>query len=146
MKSSPFAALAARVDEGFKVFLINPATGKRILDEDDRPAYIEVLSGDSEVAEKFDRDRQKKANDAAASSLLTGTKEDDETPELVAKIAALTVGWHLVDPVSRSVIDVPCTPDNALALYNGRETRWIYRQVMPQAATIANFMQRSSGD
>lgn len=141
-KTNLFASLAARVDEGFKVRLINPATGKTIKDKDGKEAFIEVLSGDSAAAEAFDRERQKKANDAAAMSLLSGTQEDDEVPETVAKVAALTKSWHLVD-LSGEVIDVPCTRENALMLYNGRETKWIYRQVMPQAGTIANFMRPS---
>lgn len=144
-KTNPFAALAARVDDGFRVRLINPATGKAIKDKNGAEAFIEVLSGDSAAADAFDRQRSRKANDAAAKSLLTGAQEEEDAPEIVAKIAALTVSWHLVDPETGEVLDVLCTTENALLLYNSRATRWIYRQVMPQAGTIANFMARSSG-
>jgi len=145
MKTSAFAGLAAQVDKPFRVHIIHPATGRTVADKDGNPAFIEVLSADSTAAETFDRERQRKLNDAAKSTLLAGTATpDDETPEVVAKLAALTSAWHLVDIATGEVIDVPCTPENAQELYVSRATRWIYLQVMPQAANIANFLPPSS--
>jgi hypothetical protein len=137
--TNPFAGLAAQVDRGHRVTIIDPRTGKAIRDKAGKSAYVEILSGDSAVAENFDREQARRIKGQDST-------DDDDTPLAIAKLAALTSGWHLVDMISLDIIDVPCTRDNAESLYAARETRWIYKQVLPAALDIGNFMKPSTGN
>jgi hypothetical protein len=144
MTTSPFAALGARVHDGFKVKLIDPVTGLPIVSKDGQEAFIEVLSTDSEQARAFDRERQRAASRLISTGQQDTLIDEDGTIVAIKRTAVLTKSWHLVDPASGEPIDYPCTRENAEALYMAPETRWIYRLAVVGSANTANFMKRSS--
>jgi hypothetical protein len=141
--SSKFGALAANVSESYKVVLIDPFTDQPIIDKSGNPAFIEVLSADSDEGRAFDRERgvalTRKALRRGGQSI-----DDDALEQNVAKLARLTKAWHLVDPVLLEPINVECSVENAADLYSSGGTAHIFRQVWLGANEPANFMRRSS--
>jgi hypothetical protein len=140
---SKFGALAANVSEAFKVEIIDPLTDEVIKDKDGKVAYVEVGSTDSDEARKFDKARRAVFTRRAIRGRNQEIIEDDQLEENIAKLARLTKSWHLVDPATQEVIDVPCNEANALELYSEPGTTYIYRQVWVGASGTANFIKRS---
>jgi len=141
---SKFAALAADVSQSFKVEIIDQITDLPIVDKDGNKAFIEVLSTDSDAGRAFDKDQRSAYRRKAMKSRNGIAEPNDPFEENVAKCAALTKTWHLVDPFTREVIDVPCTVDNAKELYGEAGMNWLFVQVWVAANDAANFMNRSS--
>ena len=141
---SKFGSLSASVEETFRVVLIDPISEAPITDKSDPPktAYIEVYSTDSDAGRNFDREQRSAFMRRAGRG--RGQPDDDGLEQNIAKLALLTKSWFLVDPVTREVIDVPCTPDNARELYSQGGTAYIFRQVWIEASAPANFIKRSS--
>lgn len=142
--SSKFAALAANVSQSFKVEIIDQITDLPIIDKDGKKAFIEVLSTDSEAGRAFDRDQRAAYRRKAMKSRNGIAEPPDQLEENVAKCAALTKSWHLVDPTTREVIDFPCGVDAAKELYGEPGMNWLFVQVWVAANDAANFMKRSS--
>lgn len=141
--TSKFDALAAEVDVPFKVILIDPLTDGPILDNDGNKAFIEVLSDNSTEGQLFDKESRRVTN----TRLMAGRKEavanEDGVETNKRKTARLTKSWHLVDPVTHEVIDVPCTQAFALELYMSNRTHHIWQQVWMGAIEPGNFIKRS---
>ncbi|MGE0290332.1 MAG: hypothetical protein AB7I42_24890 [Bradyrhizobium sp.] len=139
---SKFSALAANVADAFRVELVDPISDDILRDLNGAPAYIDVLSTDSEAAREFDAEARKRAFRAARKS-RTGMPDDiDQLEENQRKLAKLTRGWHLVDPGTREVIDVPFSERDALELYSEPGMNWLFQQVFVGAANAGNFMKR----
>ncbi len=141
---SKFAALAANVADTYRVEIIDEITDEVLKDKDGNPAYIDVLSTDSDAGREFDRELRAKQRRSAMKSRNGMPDDSDPLEENQRKLARLTKGWHLVDPNTREVIDVPCTPSNALELYSEKGTNWIFVQAWVGATKAANFMKRTS--
>lgn len=139
---SKFAALAADVATPCRVELLDPITDEAIKDKKGNPAYIDILSTDSAAAREFDAGERRRVTEKAIKGRSADLPDQLETN--VAKAAKLTKAWHLVDPVSRDVIDVPCNAENALELYSEPGMGWLFSQVWVGAANPANFMKRSA--
>lgn len=142
--SSRFAALGANVSTPFQVELLDLKTDLPIKDKDGRVAFIEVLSNDSKEAREFDKQRRAASTRRIMrSGSANSAGDDDQLEGNIAKLAHLTKKWHLVDPVAKEVIDVPCTEEAAIELYSDPDTHYIYRQVWVACIDTANFMTRS---
>lgn len=143
--SDPFAALGANIDAPSRMELTD-GNDVVIRDKDGNPAYIDMLSPDSEPARAVDRQVGK----AFTRKIRTGKARevDDEDPieTQVEKLVAVTTGWSLVDPATRERLDVPFSPANARALYSSPKTGWIRRRAWTYHNNEANFMQRSAKD
>lgn len=142
--TSKFAALAANVADTFRVELIDPITDAVLTDAQGNPAYIDVLSTDSEAGRAFDREARARAVRSARKSRSGMPDDVDQLEENQQKCARLTKGWHLVDPHTRAPIDVPCNPANAAELYSEPGMNWLFVQVFAGAANPGNFMKRGS--
>ncbi|GEM_PF-2107430 len=142
--SSKFAALAANVSQAFRVEIIDQITDLPIIDKDGKKAFIEVLSTDSDAGRAFDKDQRAALRRKAMKSRNGMAEPGDQLEENIQKCAALTKAWHLVDPATREVIDVPCTAENAAELYAVPGMNWLFVQVWVAANDAANFMTRSS--
>lgn len=138
-----FAGLAASTATGFRAPIIDPVESEPISDKAGKPAYIEVLSSDSEVARTFDRENGKRQDRKILAGRSNEVLDDDPHARNAARMAALTVGWYLVDPQTGEPIDVPFSDANAVELYSDPDTAWLYRTAFVGATTIANFMKRS---
>jgi len=140
---SKFAGLAANVADSFKVVLISPETDLPIKDGDGKEAYIEVMSQDSDVARAFNLDQNKAINRKVFGGRGQELAETDDLAVSIARMAKLTRSWYLVDPSTGSLIDVPYSEADAVALYTAPETHWIYRQALVGSAALRNFIKRS---
>jgi hypothetical protein len=139
---SKFGALSANVAETFKVELIDPGTDLPIVDKQGNTAFVEVLSGDSEVGREFDKQRRKQQMMRAMRGRNQMLAQEDPLDENQAKLARLTRSWHLVEPGTGELVDLPCNEQTALELYSDGGAQWLYRQVFLGANEVANFIKR----
>ncbi len=101
-----FSKLAAKVDQAFVQEILSPFTGEVLKDKNGKAAFVEVYSADSQIGRQYDRDQRLAFNTKAK----TGDIEiQDQFDANIAKCAALTKSWHLVDPTTLDPIDEPCT-------------------------------------
>lgn len=114
--------------------------GKTIHDKDDRPFFIDVYSEDSAVGRRFDKEQR----DQALANARNGVEQPTQLEINIAKCAALTAGWYLVDPETLDPIDEPCTVENAKELYSLPLTTWIWLQPWAAANNHVNFIKRSA--
>ncbi len=114
--------------------------GEQIIDKDGKPFFIDVYSEDSARGRKFDKEQR--------AELLANARNNIEQPQQIdiniAKCAALTAAWHLVDPETSEVIDEPCTFETARELYSLPLTTWIWLQPWAAANNHVNFIRRSA--
>jgi hypothetical protein len=135
-----FGSLAAN-DTPFRVVLIDPVSGSAIQDNDGKEAYVEVRAADGAAGRKFDKEERAAAIERARKGVTDAPA--DPLERNIAKCAALTVGWYLVDPDTSEEIAVPCTVDNAKEFYSLPATNW-FLQVWIRATDNGNFSQRSA--
>lgn len=140
---SKFGSLSSGMAASYRVKLIDPLTDMPLKDKDGAQAYIDVQSAQSETGRSFDRMRQQ----ASLSRMNLGTVVEDEADPLkqnAEKLAALTVGWHLVDPVTKEALDVECSREAAAELYILPHAYPFYLQGWVAAHRSGNFMKGSS--
>ncbi|MBN9007240.1 MAG: hypothetical protein J0H40_17720 [Rhizobiales bacterium] len=139
-----FGSLAAPLAEVYRVEIIYPKTDKVICDKDGNPAWIDVLPSDGEAGRAFDKE-ERTASFRRARRSRSGVDESVDQLELnIAKCAALTKDWYLVDPETKEKIDVPCTAENAKELYSSPGMNWLFVQPFTAAHDPANFMKSSA--
>src|SRR6185369_11727770 len=114
--------------------------GKPILDKDGKPFFIDVYSEDSARGRKFDKEQR----DEMLANARNGIEQPQQIEINIAKCAALTAAWHLVDPETLEAIDEPCTAENAKELYSLPLTTWIWLQPWAAANNHVNFIKRSA--
>jgi hypothetical protein len=137
---SKFAGLELEVETPFRLILVHPVTRQPMRNGDGEPAYIDHYSSDSEIARKHQRTIQRRR--LAMRGRMKITPEEIEA-EAVDILAALTVGWHLVD-LKGNVIDLPFSQDNARELYSNPAVSWLREQIDESTADRSNFSQGSS--
>jgi hypothetical protein len=137
-----FGKLAAD-DKPFRVELIDPVNGQVIKDKDGKAAYIDVRAADGAVGRKYDKEERASELEKARKGLVALDAPADPVERNIAKCAALTAAWHLVDPDTGEKIDVPCTVENAQEFYSLPATNW-FVQVWIKATNNANFTGRSA--
>ncbi|MEH2508694.1 hypothetical protein V1291_000048 [Nitrobacteraceae bacterium AZCC 1564] len=142
--TSKFAALAADVSQTHRVELIDQITDKPIVDKAGNKAFIEIYSTDSPQGLAFDKEQRAAFRRKAMKSRNGVAEPPDQLDENIQKAAVLTKSWHLVDPSTSEVIDVPCTRENAIELYSSPGMNWLFVQVWVATTDAANFMKRSS--
>lgn len=114
--------------------------GKQIVDKNGNPFFIDVYSEDSAVGRRFDKEQRDKAFKYARD----GIEQPTQIEINIAKCAALTAAWHLVDPETLEPIDVPCNADEAKELYSLPLTTWIWVQPWAAANNHINFIKHSA--
>lgn len=138
--SFDFGSLSGAASDPFHVVLIDRVSGKPLVGTDGKEAYIDVLSAQSDVGRKFDRERSQASQRRAMVGLNT---EDDALAENIEKLARLTVAWNLVDPVSKEPLGVPVSVDAAKAFYALPGAFHFYIQAWVGANEPTNFIKRS---
>lgn len=136
---SKFGSLAPS-DKPFRVELLDD--GKPIKDKNGNVAYIDVYSSDGMIGRKFDKDERASALDAARKGQTVDAFDPFERN--IAKCAALTASWYLVDPDTQEPLDVPFSIENAKELYSLPLTTWIFVQPWGAANNHSNFIKRSA--
>ena len=139
---SKFGSLSGSAEEPFRVVLLDPSTDQPIVDVNGQSAYVDVLCAQSDAGREYDRER----NSAQLRKAARGRAsfDDDLFESNVAKLSRLTVGWHLVDPVDRAPLDVPCGEENAAEFYRQKLCYPFFQQVFAAAHDTGNFLTRSS--
>jgi len=137
---SKFSGLELEVETPFRLVLVHPVTRQPMRNGEGEPAYIDHYSSDSEIARKHQRAIQRRR--LAMRGRMKITPEEIEA-EAVDVLAALTVGWHLID-LRGNVIDLPFSQDNARELYANPAASWLREQIDESTADRANFSQGSS--
>lgn len=137
---SKFGGLAANVTAPSRMTIIHPATGRPIVDEFGKEAYIDLMSQDSAAARQLAKDR------AAEQIKRIGSPDDvnDVVEEQIDTLSVLTAGWHLVDPVTRKPIEFRFVDaSSARELFSAAELQWLRRAAYMHVLNTANFMQAS---
>lgn len=137
-----FSGLELEVETPFRLILVHPVTRQPMRDEDGNQAYIDHYSSDSEIARKHQRAIQRRR--LAMRGRMKITPEEIEG-EAIDVLAALTVGWHLVD-LKGNMIDLPFSQDNARELYGNPAVSWLREQLDESTADRSNFSQASSSN
>lgn len=140
---SKFGSLAANVTTASRMQIIYPATGKPIVDESGKAAYIDLLSQDSAVARQH---AKKKAAEQIKRVITPDDPNDlnDAVDDQIDMLAVLAVGWHLVDPATRKPIEFPFNgPESARELFATLELQWLRRAAYVHVVNTANFMKAS---
>jgi hypothetical protein len=124
-----------------KPFRVNiKLDGKQVVDKDGKPFFIDVYAEDSIAGRRFDKEWR--------DNVLALSKDGKDQPTAldhnIAKCAALTAAWHLVDPDTLEPINEPCTRENAQELYSLPMTAWIWVQPWAAANNHVNFIKRSA--
>lgn len=140
--ASKFAALAANVSTPFSVELLHPVTDEPIKDKAGKAAFIEILSVDSPEGRAFDAIERKRLTEKAVKGRAGDLPDQLDQNQL--KAAKLTRKWHLVDPTTGEVLDVPCSEANARELYAEPGMSWLFSQVWVGATNTGNFMKKTS--
>lgn len=139
---SKFGSLTASVEKPHRVEIIFPATDDVVTDQLGRAMYVDVMSGDSKMAREYDA-RQRAEQRLKIKQSRTGKiAEQDVLEANMRRTAHLTVGWLLVDPATREVLDVPCNEENAFELYSAEGQMWFFLQVHANCNEAANFFAK----
>jgi hypothetical protein len=133
---SKFAALAVKADAPSRMTVLHPATGEPLTDADGNPAWIDVHSTDSPVAQRHQRAAQNRRLQSRARKI---TAEELEA-EGVDLLAVLTADWRLL-ALDGTPLDIPCNRANAAELYAEPAAAWIREQVNVFAADRGNFLR-----
>lgn len=142
--NSKFASLAADVSKPYRVELIDPATEDVIRDKDGNAAWIDVWASDGVQGRAYDKSKRKDLALRIKQSRTGKVEPDDALDANMAKLAAITHDWHLVDRITGDIIDVPCTPENAADLYSPPGMGWLFIQVWLASNDAANFLPKPS--
>lgn len=132
-----FGSLAPS-DKPFRVHI--KLDGKPIVDKNGNPFYIDVYSEDGAIGRRFDKEQRERALDYARNNI----EQPSQMEINIAKCAALTKDWHLVDPDTLDALDIECTAENAKELYSLPLTTWIWVQPWAAANNHINFIKHSA--
>ena len=133
-----FGNLSGAADGTFRIRLVDRKTDQPIRSKDGEEAWVDVIYSSSAAGRALDADM---ARERAALG-----KRDTQLELNIMKLARMTKGWHLVDPVTREPIDVPATTENAEEFYSLPLASDYFVQVWVAAHAAENFMPDSSGN
>lgn len=131
-----FGNLSAAADGTFRVRLVDRRSDQPVRDKDGEEAWIDVIYSHSAAGRTIDADI---ARERAALG-----KRDTQIELNIMKLARMTRGWHLVDPITREAIDVPATQENAEEFYGLPLAADWYIQTWVACHAAENFMPASS--
>lgn len=136
---SKFAGMALEVDKPSRMVIVHPVSRQPLRDADGKEAFIELYSGDSDVAKKHHRAVQRRRLAMKGRGKITPEELEAEHVEF---LGALTCGWYLVD-LSGAPISVPFSPENARDLYAEAALSWVREQVDEFTGDRGNFSKAS---
>jgi hypothetical protein len=130
-----FGNLSGAADGTFRVRLLDRKTDRPIKDQAGEEAWIDVIYSNSTIGRMLDVDI---ARERAALG-----KRDTQLELNIMKLARMTKGWHLVDPVTREAIDVSPTVENAEEFYLLPLASDFFVQAWVASHAAENFMPDS---
>lgn len=135
--ANAFAALELQVDTANRMVILHPGTRMPLKDASGIEAYVDVLSGDSDVAEKFRKEIRAARLRTRNPSKFDADKENREL------LGMLTTGWYLLD-FNGTPIDLEHSRASAIELFANHKMAWLTDQVDEFAGDRANFFKASS--
>lgn len=130
-----FDSLKLDVDESVKMEIARPDTGETLLDKDDNPAYLMLLSMESETGKNARHRIQNKMMQKQNKKQTAEAMEEQE----IDLISELVTGWYLVD-FNGEPVEEEFNKDNVKKLL--REASWIREQASEFANDLGNFTQK----
>lgn len=135
-----FEGMALAVERPARVELVHPVTGEVLINKaTGEPAYIDMYSGDSEVAKKWTRESTTRRLQRRNNKIDGDFVEDNA----VSLLTALTAGWSLCT-LDGDPVDLPFSAANARVLYSTAALSWVRDQANDGAGNRALFMPASS--
>lgn len=140
MKSFDLDSLdtTAASSKGATLFLVHPTTREPLMtpatdDAPARPVSITLMGLESEKAEAFQREVQRKRLKRGASKKpITPEQLEAEAINLLAEV---TLAW---DGIGKGGEDLECTPANVKMIYKDR--KWVRDQVDEFVGDLSNFL------
>lgn len=139
--TNKFASLEFPVDEPGRMVIMHPGSNQPFRDAEGKEAYIDLLSGDSQKAQAFDR--RVLAQRIARRNPTTNLAVEEIEASQIDRMAHLTTGWSLVGR-DGTKLDVECNEANARELYSAPIMFWLREQVAFYQSNRANFFGASS--
>ncbi|MEP9389660.1 hypothetical protein [Mesorhizobium sp. KR9-304] len=136
---SKFSGLALAVEKPQRMVILHPVTKQPLRDAEGNEAYLDLFSGDSDVARKHDR-TVVKSRLSGGGRKVTAEEVEAATPD---RLAALTAGWRLID-LAGQPIDVSFSRDNARELYADPAMTWLRESAIIFTEDRGNFLPASS--
>ncbi|MFN4283518.1 MAG: hypothetical protein ACK4NA_12850 [Alphaproteobacteria bacterium] len=135
-----FDGLALPVNAAARMTIHHPTNGQPLRSgEEQAEAYIELLSLDSDDAQKFER---KLTTDRLARRNRGPLTADELEQEQIERLVGLTKSWRLC-ALDGAPLDIPCNGPNARDLYKSPGMRWLREQVETFVGARANFTKGS---
>jgi hypothetical protein len=131
-----FGNLSGAADGTFRVRLLDRKSEQPIRNQAGEEAWVEVIYSNSAVGRQLDTDI---ARERAALG-----KRDTQLELNIMKLARMTRGWHLVDPVTRETLAVEPSVDNAEEFYSLPLASDYFVQAWVASHAAENFMPDSS--
>lgn len=136
---SKFAGMALEVDKPERMTIVHPGTRQPLRDEKGNEAFIDLHSGDSDVARKHGRAVANRRLGMRGRVKLTAQELEADAAEL---LSALTAGWLLLD-LTGQPIEVEFSRENARELFTEPGLAWLREQVDEFVADRGNFSKAS---
>ena len=133
---SKFGNLSGAADSVFRVRLLERKTDLPLKNKKDKKAFVDVIFANSEAGRTIDYEVSR---ERAALG-----KRDTQLELNIMKLARMTKGWHLVDPITRETIDAPLSVEDATEFFSLPLASDYFVQVWVAAHATENFMQNSS--
>lgn len=146
MSKFKFDALALPVDTPARMPICHPHTLKPLVDKDGQPAYLDLLSTDSEACIAYDR---KVAEERASNPIRAKIGPADLSEAGCRRLAHLARGWYLVDFDGNPILDpdtgkpILFSEKNAYDLLSNHRMKWLQDQALIFLGDRANFPLRS---
>lgn len=129
-----FDDLAVPQDLTARFYPTRPGTARRITDESGEACWIDFMGWGSRPAQDYRFAREDRLRKMGRD--LTPAEAHDDLGDLMATV---TVAWNLIAPTGRT-LGVECTHDNALALFNSIDHRWLRQQAVEFLNSEGNFV------
>lgn len=138
--SSKFAGMTLEVEKPSRMTIVHPVSRQPLRDASGVEAFIELYSGDSEVARKHHRAVQRRRLAMKGRGKISPEELEAEQVEF---LCALTTGWHLL-ALDGSAMEVGFSAENARDLYAEPALSWLREQVDEFIGDRGNFSKASS--
>jgi hypothetical protein len=135
VNGSKFAAFEIEIEQPSRMVVLDK-NRQPYRNGDDRTAYIELYSADSDIARRHRRGVQRKRLAMRGRGKITPEEMEAEDIEL---FVALTSGWDL------AISDLPFSKENVRELYLNPKVPHIREQVEEYVHDRGNFSKASSG-
>lgn len=133
-------ALGVEVETPVRMPLLHPETSLPLVDaESGEPAYFDVLNPNSPTVQAEEKARAR-ARGKPPTNETQDQKDAREEKAFFERLSTMIRGWNLVT-LDGKKLDVPYSPENALAVLQAPALYPYRNQLMQFASETANFLR-----